>query len=124
MTDDKSLATRLPGLFAAIDARDTDAFLGYLTKDAIFRFGSAPELHGHDAIREGVDGFFASISGSRHALKNVLRDDRTLVCEGEVSYRRHDDSEITLPFTNIFELDDTLISQYKIYIDIAPLYAG
>jgi hypothetical protein len=30
---------------------------------------------------------------------------------------------LTLPFTNVFELDGELISHYKIYIDIAPLYA-
>ena len=47
----------------------------------------------------------------------------TLVCEGEVTYRRHNGTEITLPFTDIFEYDGDLIAQYKIYIDIGPLYA-
>ena len=117
------MADRLDGLFASIDAQDTDAFLACLTEDAIFRFGSAPAVRGREAIRAGVDGFFASIKGSSHALNQVLSDGNTLVCEGEVSYRRHDDSEITLPFTNVFKLDGPLISHYKIYIDIAPLYA-
>lgn len=117
------MANRLDGLFASIDAKDSDAFLAFLTRDATFRFGSAPEVRGHDAIRAGVDGFFTTIAGSRHALKNVLGDDGTLVCEGEVTYRRHDGSELTLPFTNVFGLDGKLISHYKIYIDIAPLYA-
>jgi len=117
------VADRLDGLFASIDAKDTEEFLGYLTKDAVFRFGSAAAVGGHDAIRAGVDGFFTTIKGSSHALNNVLSHGNTLVCEGEVSYCRHDDSEITLPFTNVFELDGPLISHYKIYIDIAPLYA-
>jgi hypothetical protein len=46
-----------------------------------------------------------------------------LVCEGEVTYRRLNNTEITLPFTDVFEYDSNLISQYKIYIDISPLYA-
>lgn len=117
------MANRLDGLFASIDARDTEAFLAYLADDAVFRFGSAPAMQGHAAIRAGVDGFFSSIAGSRHVLKRVLSDQATLVVEGEVSYRRHDATELTLPFTNVFELDDALISHYKIYIDIAPLYA-
>jgi hypothetical protein len=46
------------------------------------------------------------------------------VCEGEVTYRRHDNSEITLPFADAFDLRGDLISGYRIYIDIAPLFAA
>ena len=119
-----SLADRLDGLFASIDKKDTDAFLGYLAEDASFRFGSAPPVTGHAAIREGVDGFFASIAGSEHSLINIVGNDHILVCEGEVTYNRHDGSIITLPFTNVFDVDGERIAHYKIYIDIAPLYSG
>lgn len=124
MTRENLLGNRLEGLFASIDEKDTGAFLGYLTEDATFRFGSAPAVSGHAAIREGVDGFFASIAGSAHALKNVIGNDDILVCEGEVTYKRHDGSTITLPFTNVFDIDGERIAHYKIYIDIAPLYSG
>ena len=40
-----------------------------------------------------------------------------------MTYRRHDGTEITLPFTNVFEYRGDLIAHYKIYIDIGPLYA-
>jgi hypothetical protein len=46
-----------------------------------------------------------------------------MVCEGEVTYTRHDESEITLPFVNVFEFEGELISHYKIYADSEPLYA-
>ena len=113
---------RLDALFAAIDRKDTDAFLGFLAPDAEFRFGSAASLHGHDAIRAGVDGFFTSIAGSVHAMDRVLADGNALACEGTVTYRRHDGSTITLPFTNVFEYSGDRICNYKIYIDIQPLY--
>lgn len=116
-------ADRLNGLFAAIDAKDTDGFLAYLAGDAVFRFGSAPEAQGREQVRAGVDGFFESIAGSKHVLDKVLCDDTTTVCEGRVTYRRHDGSDVTLPFCNVFDLDGELISGYRIYIDIAPLYA-
>ena len=124
MTASGTVADRLDGLFAAIDAKDTDVFLAFLTGDASFRFGSAPALVGHDAIREGVDGFFASIERSTHALRNVLEKDGTLVCEGDVTYVRRDGSELPLPFVNVFEVDGRKIAEYKINIDIAPLYAA
>lgn len=112
------------GMFAAIDARDGAGFVSYLTENAVFRFGSAPPVQGRDAIQAAVDGFFTTIAGCSHSIRNSLLQDDTLVCEGEVTYERHDGSSITLPFTDVFEYDGELIAHYKIYIDIAPLYAN
>ena len=47
-----------------------------------------------------------------------------LVCEGDVTYTKLDGSEVTLPFVNIFEIDGGLIVDYRIYVDVGPLYAG
>ncbi len=110
-------------VFAAIDSKDAEAFVGFLTEDAVFRFGSAPAVHGRDAIRAAVDGFFGTIAQCSHKVTNSLGKGATLFCEGEVTYRRLDDTAITLPFTDVFEYDGDLISNYKIYIDISPLYA-
>ena len=110
-------------LFVAIDRKDSQQFLRFIAADASFRFGSAPPVVGHDAIREAVGGFFASIAGLSHALKRVVSSDSALLIEGEVTYTRHDNSEITLPFVNVFEIENRVISDYKIYIDIGPLYA-
>ena len=111
------------GVFAAIDAKDGVGFVSYLTENAVFRFGSAPPVQGRDAIQAAVEGFFTTIAGCSHKIAKSLRQDDTVVCEGEVTYKRHDGSSITLPFTDIFEYDGELIAHYKIYIDIAPLYA-
>lgn len=111
------------GMFAAIDAKDTAAFVGYLTDDAVFRFGSAPAVKGREAITAAVDGFFGTIAASSHDIKKTLGEGSTLVCEGEVTYTRLDGARVTLPFTDVFEYDGDLIAQYKIYIDVAPLYA-
>jgi limonene-1,2-epoxide hydrolase len=123
VTGDITAADGPQQLFAAIDSKDTDTFLRFIRDDGVFRFGSVPGVQGHDAIREAVDGFFASIAGSRHSIKQSLREDGTMVFEGEVTYRRHNGSELTLPFANVFDLDGDLITTYKIYIDIGPLYA-
>jgi len=111
------------GLFASIDANDAAAFVAYLTDDAVFRFGSAPPVQGRAAIKAAVDGFFGTIAGCSHDVQKVLSSGSTQVCEGEVTYRRKDGSAITLPFTDVFEYDGDLIAQYKIYMDVGPLYA-
>jgi sulfide dehydrogenase cytochrome subunit len=92
-------------LFVSIDSMDTEGFLGFIAPDGEFRFGSSPPVQGHDGIRAAVEGFFSSFA----AL---------------VTYTRHDGSRITLPFCNVFETEDGLISLYRIYIDVAPLYAA
>ena len=111
-------------LFVSIDAMDTEGFLGFIAPQGEFRFGSSPPVRGHAGIRAAVDSFFASFASLRHELRRVIADGNTVVCEGQVTYTRHDGSVITLPFCNVFETDDGLISLYRIYIDVAPLYAA
>ncbi|MDX1509550.1 MAG: nuclear transport factor 2 family protein [Woeseiaceae bacterium] len=115
---------RLDDLFAAIDAMDAERFAAFLTDDARFRFGSAPVVEGRDAIRAAVEQFFASIQGLRHHVSKVVESGNTLVCEGEVTYTRHDGTTIDLPFADVFETHADRIADYRIYMDINPLYAS
>jgi limonene-1,2-epoxide hydrolase len=110
-------------LFASIDAMDTESFLGFIHEDATFRFGSSPAVKGHAEIGAAVGGFFSSFAALKHDLQRLVADGNVVVCEGEVTYSRHDGSTITLPFANVFETDDGLISLYRVYIDIGPLFA-
>jgi limonene-1,2-epoxide hydrolase len=110
-------------LFASIDAMDTESFLGFIAEDCIFRFGSSPPVTGREGIGASVNDFFSMFAALRHELTRVVADDKSVVCEGEVTYTRHDDSQITLPFCNVFETSAGLISVYRIYIDMAPVFA-
>lgn len=113
----------LAGLFAAIDAKNTEQFLDYLSESPRFRFGSAPAVEGRAAVRDAVQAFFDSIAGLEHSLSASASVGTTLFTEGDVTYTRHDGSTITLPFADVFELRDGRIADYKIYMDIGPLYA-
>ena len=123
MTDYESEDVAFNKLFASIDAMDTESFLGFIAPEATFRFGSSPAVSGHAAIRQSVESFFSMFAALRHDLHRTVAEGNTVVCEGEVTYTRHDGSTITLPFANIFEVENGLISLYRIYIDIGPLFA-
>ncbi len=123
MRPDDEQQSMLRDLFAAIDSKDTAAFLDFLSEDARFRFGSAPPAIGHAAIGAAVGGFFDTVAGLSHDVALSVAGDGFLICEGEVTYRRHDGSTVTLPFVDVFELETERISNYKIYMDIGPLYA-
>jgi len=110
-------------LFAVVDSGDAAAFVRLLTPDARFRFGNATQIVGSDAIQAAVAGFFSAIASSRHQLHGTWVAGATAVCEGEVTYTRHDDSVVTFPFVNVFELRGGLIAAYRIYIDLASLFS-
>jgi limonene-1,2-epoxide hydrolase len=74
-------------------------------------------------VRAAVESFFDSILGLSHSIDRTLGEGNTLVCEGEVTYTRHDGRIVVVPFVDVFEYEGEQIAEYKIYIDISPLYA-
>ena len=109
-------------LFASIDAMDTESFLSFIHADATFRFGSSPPVAGQAGIGAAVGDFFSLIAALEHEICRFIIDGDAVVCEGEVTYTRHDGSTITLPFVNVFEVENKLITLYRIYIDTGPLF--
>lgn len=109
-------------LFEKIDSKDVPGFLGFLTTDAEFRFANNPPAVGHEAIGAVVGGFLGAIGGSRHHLLHAWEDEETAVCEGEVTYTRHDGSTLVVPFVNVFYMRDGQVARYLIYIDNSELF--
>ena len=123
MSDLEAAGINFGKLFASIDAMDTESFLSFIHEDATFRFGSSPPVNGHAGIGAAVGEFFSLIAALEHEISRFVTDGNVVVCEGEVTYTRHDGSTITLPFVNVFEVKNKLISLYRIYIDTGPLFA-
>jgi ketosteroid isomerase-like protein len=109
-------------VLAVVDAGDANGFVELLTPDAQFRFGNASVIVGHEAIRAAVAAFFSAIASSRHRLLGTWNAEGTAVCEGEVTYTRHDGSVVSVPFANVFELRAGKIAAYRIYIDNSSLF--
>lgn len=108
-------------LFAAIDHKDADGFVSFLTEDACFRFGNAPAICNKKDIRNAVSLFLSGIKDLRHRILGIWEQDNIVICEGEVAYTRHDGSELTFPFVDIFRMNGELIADYRIFMDISPL---
>lgn len=123
MTGNEAGSIDFKGLFASIDTMDTERFLSFIDENCTFRFGSSPPITGRDGIRASVNDFFSMFAALRHYLNRIVADDNGIVCEGEVAYTRHDGKKITVPFCNVFETEAGLISLYRIYIDMGPVFA-
>jgi hypothetical protein len=77
MTATDAKQARLGDLFAAIDAKDTERFLGFLTDEASFRFGSAQAVQGREAIHRAVDGLPALYRLCRAETERCLVSQKT-----------------------------------------------
>jgi ketosteroid isomerase-like protein len=110
-------------IFAAFDAKDVPALAGLMTDDVRLRLGNSAVVEGKPAFVDAVHEFYASVAGFRHDVINVWSDRDALIAELEVHYTRLDGGEVTLPCCNVFRLRNGSVADYRVYIDITPVYA-
>jgi len=115
---------KIESLFNDIDKMDADKFASYLDENVSFKFGNAPVVKGKEAARQAVDDFFKAIKGIRHKKLRMWTHSDSVLYQGEVTYTRHDDSQVTLPYFNVFLLNGDKIKDYLIYMDINPLFVN
>ncbi len=111
-------------LFRSIDERDWDTFVSHLSDDACFRYGSGQTARGRETIRHAADMALSPFTTVQHELVDVwVRPDSTVV-QGQVTYQWPDGYRQTLPFLNLFRMQDggRAITDYLIFIDPSPLF--
>jgi ketosteroid isomerase-like protein len=110
-------------LFADIDRMDAKAFASHLAEACVLRFGNADEVVGRDAIEEVIAGFFNTIKGLSHHIVEQWDVGDTTILQFESTYTRMDDRRVTVPAVTIYRRGVDLIDDYRIYVDLAPVYA-
>lgn len=109
--------------FADIDTFDPAKFVTHLTSDVRFRFANADPAIGREAVQQAVAGFFSTIDGLTHRIKNVWEIEDTVIVQTEVEYLRKDGKTVITPNADILIYDGDLVRDWQIYIDITPVYA-
>jgi ketosteroid isomerase-like protein len=109
--------------FADIDSFDPDRFVAHLTPDVTFRFGNADPVTGREAVRAAVVGFFSTIDGLTHHIRNTWEVGDTVIAQIDVEYLRKDGKSVITPNADILSYDGDLVRDWQIYIDVAPVYA-
>jgi ketosteroid isomerase-like protein len=110
-------------IFAAFDAKDIAALAELVTDDVRLQLGNAAVVEGKAEFVEALQGFVASVAGFRHTVTNVWSDLDAVIAELKVQYTRLDGTELTLPCCNVFRLRDGAVADYRVYMDITPVYA-
>jgi hypothetical protein len=117
------VATDTAKLVADIDSMDARRFASNLTEDCVLRYANHPEVHGREAVVSAIGAFYETIAGLRHVPLNAWTIGETTVLQFDVTYNRHDGGEVTVPGVSIVRADGDLIGDYRIYVDLAPVYA-
>ena len=118
------MSTMTTDLLADVDRMDAKAFASYLSEDCVLRFANADEVVGRDAIEGAIAGFFGTIKGISHHIVGQWDVDDTSIVQFEATYTRLDDRQVTVPAVTIYRrAAEDLIDDYRIYVDLGPIYA-
>jgi len=111
-------------MFADIDRMDAAAWAAYLSDDVRFRFGNGEETTTRDAARDGLAAFYDLIDGVSHDMLDHWENELTTIVRSDVTYTRKDGGKVTVPIVTIYhERDDGKIDDYRVYADVAPIFA-
>ena len=116
-------AGRAEAIFRAFDAKDIAALAALATDDVRLQIGNAPVVEGKRAFVDSLEAFVASVASFSHTVTEIWSDRNALIAELSVHYTRLDGQELTLPCCNVFGLRDGLVADYRVYMDINPVYA-
>ncbi|MGH2893660.1 MAG: nuclear transport factor 2 family protein [Solirubrobacteraceae bacterium] len=112
-------------MFSDIERMDAHACASYLAPDAVMRFGNEDPIYGRDGCRTALETFYARIGGLRYDLVELWEHGEATIVEANVTYTRSDGLQVTVPVVTIYRTDaNDLISDYRVYTDIAPVFAG
>ncbi|MGO9385309.1 MAG: nuclear transport factor 2 family protein [Mycobacterium sp.] len=111
-------------LFTTVDSMDVATIASLFAAEARVVFGNGQPLVGIDEIRSGITAFYDTIAGLRHEIVNEWNVGDDAIVEFRVSYDRKDGQQVTISCVTIFHTD-TLgkIDNYRVYFDVAPIYA-
>ena len=109
-------------MYKAIDAKSGAGMCEFVTDDATFRFANLPAVEGKSNIIAFLDGFFQSIKAIRHKNVEFWQSGNTWFVTGTVTYTRHNDTALGVPFGVLLKMRENLIRDYRIFVDASELY--
>jgi ketosteroid isomerase-like protein len=110
-------------VYKAVDSKDEQQMASFLTENCTFVYANSEPVVGRANIAEVSKNFMALIADIKHQLLAVWAVDDVIVSRLEVTYTRKDGSTLIVPAVTIWRIRNKQIDEYRIYIDVAPLFA-
>jgi hypothetical protein len=74
-------------------------------------------------LRDVWAGFCQTVDGVRHDPVEQWDAGTATIAESDVTYTRKDGATVTVPAVTIYRTEGALIQDYRVFIDLAPLFA-
>jgi ketosteroid isomerase-like protein len=110
-------------VYEAVDSKDEQRLARFLTETCTFVYANSDPVIGRANIAESSKNFMALIAGIKHQLLDVWAFNDVIVSRLDVTYTRKGESTLTVPAVTIWRMRAGQIDDYRIYIDVAPLFA-
>ncbi len=122
---DMEIARTLVAQVQAADAAlDVDAFVALLTPDVVFRIGNQPAIQGREAVRSAITQLFSLMKSIQHRTLGLWAEGDRVALQAEVTFTLTDGREVVLPYMNALRIANSQICDYRIHIDLQPLFAS
>jgi hypothetical protein len=109
-------------VFQSVDRMDAPKFASFFVPEGIFRFANNPAVEGNKAIEAFVGGFFQSLKGISHSNLESWQAGEAIFVNGTVTYLRHNDTKLEVPFSCTWKMLNGLIDEYLVFVDSSELY--
>ena len=109
-------------LFSRGEAFDSAGFVTFFTDNPVYQFGNFDVCLDKEAIKKSADNFFSQINAVYHEIKMIWEVGDLVFVEMDVTYWRKDNSEISLPCTDIFRVEGDKFSELRIFMDVNPVF--
>ena len=106
----------------ALDSKNLERVLEHLTDGCVLIAGNGEAVNGKENIGKVFEDFFPAVKSTAHNVTDIFESGESLVHRGTVTYTHLDDSQLTVPFCDVFKMKGDLINEYYIYIDWSELF--
>ncbi len=109
--------------FVNVDSRDIAKISGWFADDVKLKFGNGPVVDGKAGVVGALEAFLGQIKGINHKFGDVVESGKDIFLNSEVTYTRGDDRKVTIPAGTFIRRRDDKITDLRVFIDLAPLFA-
>jgi hypothetical protein len=110
-----------------VDARDAERTAAFFADDVRIAFGNRPVITGRESARSSFSEAATAFRAVRHDTTGVWTghdgEYQVVSVEAQVTYTLLDDRSVTVPCTSTLRIRDELIADYRVFIDITPVFA-
>jgi len=120
-----SLVEKVEQMVGYLTVEDWESFYPFFTEDLSYKVGAHEAVIGAKAAAEFLAGFYQIVKPANHVVHGAWElDGGVVIIEMAANYTRIADGKaITVPCCDVYRFEGDLIKDWRVYPDVANVYA-